>query len=165
MSWHKIKLSHDPTKIDPNVVHIAELARAVYLRENKPKGFGMFHATRAMTGVTKDTLLIYLTPLATEMCPEIAEEGFTLEPCEAPACDEPDVAFILGDPVTMSDLKQRWEPEPGSLEWRYAQARAAQAEAEEKAAIEAELAAIQAEMQGEPAAEEAPPDESESASA
>src|SRR5919107_2260888 len=99
MSWHKITLPLT-MEIDPQVVEIGNLARACYERANKPEGFGMLHATRAGKDDGSDTRLVYLSPVASELCSEIAEL-YTLEPCDVPARDEPNVAWVLGDPRVM----------------------------------------------------------------
>ena len=109
MSWHKITLPLE-MEIDPRVVEIGDLARACYQRENKPKGFGILHATRGSEGGLNDTRLVYLSPVASELCSEIGEL-YTLEPCDVPARDEPDIAWVFGDPLVMGWLKDKWEPE------------------------------------------------------
>ena len=121
MSWHKITLPLVTDDIDPNVVEIGDMAKAVYARENKPKGFGMFHATRGSRGGHEDKFLVYLTPVASELCNEIIAEKFTVEPCDTPARDEPDVAFVFGDPLTMGMLKDKFEPPPGTVEYERAE--------------------------------------------
>ena len=60
-------------------------------------------------------------PVASELCTEIAER-YTLEPCDVPARDEPDAAFVFGDPLVKGWLKDKFEPEPGSVEWKRAEA-------------------------------------------
>ena len=142
MPWHKITLPLT-MEIDPEVVRIGELAWDCFLKENRPDGFGMFHATRGSKGELDDKRLVYLTPVASELCREIAE-NYTLEPCETPARDEPNMAWVFGDPRAMGLLKEYFEPEPDSWEWQVAQETAAaeaQAAAEAEAAIAAQAAA------------------------
>lgn len=120
MSWHKITLKLLP-EIDPQVVEIGKLGWEVFERENKPAGFAMLHATRASESDMDDKFLVYLSPVASELCTEIAER-YTLEPCDVPARDEPDAAWVFGDPLVKGWLKDKFEPEPGSVEWKRAEA-------------------------------------------
>lgn len=136
MSWHKITLPLITDAIDPKVVRIGDMAKEVYARENQPQGFAMFHATRGSEGGHEDKFLIYLSPVASQLCPEIAEQ-FTVEPCDVPARDEPDIAFVFGDPRVMSQLKDKFEPEPGTVEWTWAQEKQRRAEEEAQARFEA----------------------------
>ena len=123
MSWHKITLPLITHMIDPNVVQIGDISMAIWERENRPAGFAMFHATRGSAGELDDKLLVYLTPVAAELCAsDIAAAGFTVEPCGVPARDEPNAAFVFGDVHTMSDLREYFEPEPGTVEWDRAEA-------------------------------------------
>lgn len=115
MSWHKITLPLT-MHIDPEVVKIGNLARACYQRENKPAGFGVLHATRGSEDGMNDTRLVYLSPVASELCRELAEL-YTLEPCDVPARDEPNVAWVFGDPLVMGWLKDKWEPTPEEAEY------------------------------------------------
>ena len=117
MPWHKITLPLISDDIDPNVVEIGDMAKAIFARENQPEGFGMFHATRGSRGGHEDKFLIYLTPVASELCNETIAEKFTVEPCGTPARDEPDIAYVFGDPRTMGMLKDKFEPEPGTIEY------------------------------------------------
>jgi hypothetical protein len=111
MSWHKIVLPLirlDPynTEIDPDVVNIGKLGWACYERANKPAGFAMFHAAE---GSGKDEKrIVYLTPVATSLCTEIGE-SYKLEPCDVPARDEPEMAFVFGDPLMMGQLQDSYE--------------------------------------------------------
>lgn len=150
MSWHKITLPLITDGIDPNVVEIGDMAKEIYARENKPAGFGMYHATRGSKGGHEDKFLVYLTPVASELCRETIGEKFTLEPCDTPARDEPDIAWVFGDPLTKNTLKDKFEPAPGTWEYERAEEynkqmarvvadyEAAQAEAEAKAKAEAQ---------------------------
>jgi len=90
--------------IDPNVVEIGKLAVACYEKENKPAGFGMLHATEGSEGGLDDKRIVYLSPVAAALCTEIAEK-FTVEPCDVPTNDEPNMAWVYGDPRVMSLLK------------------------------------------------------------
>jgi len=109
MSWHKIEFP-STTETNPDVVNIGKLAADAFLRENKPQGFGMFHAKRGIPDQPGAILIVYLSPVASEKCPEIFE-SYTLEPCEAPARDEQDMAWVLGDPWTKILLRE-WFVEP-----------------------------------------------------
>ena len=112
MSWHKITLPITSiNEIDPKVVEIGKLAWACYEKENKPAGFGMFHATRGSNPAEHDTRLVYLSPVAYEACREAIGERYTLEPCDVPARDEPGMIWVFGDPLVMGHLKDKWEPE------------------------------------------------------
>jgi hypothetical protein len=112
MSWHKITLPIPPMKeIDPKVVEIGDLAKACYAKENKPAGFGMLHATRGDDSLEHDTRLVYLSPVASEVCREAIGERYTLEPCDVPARDEPGIIWVFGDPLVMGMLKEHYEPE------------------------------------------------------
>ena len=112
MSWHKIELPIPPMKeIDPKVVEIGDLAKACYEKENKPAGFGMLHASRGSDSMEHDTRLVYLSPVAYEVCREAIGEHYTLEPCEVPARDEPGIIWVFGDPLVMGMLRDRYELE------------------------------------------------------
>jgi hypothetical protein len=97
--------------IDPKVVEIGDIAKAHYEKENKPAGFGMFHATRGSNPLEHDTRLVYLSPVAYEVCREAIGEHYTLEPCDVPARDEPGMIWLFGDPLVMGMLKEKYEPE------------------------------------------------------
>ena len=105
MSWHKATFPSVTDDI-PEVLQIGQLAGEGFFRANKPQGFGMFHAKRGIPNQPGSTLIVYLSPVASETCPEIFE-SFKFEPCEAPARNEQDIAFVIGDPWTMS-LLQEW---------------------------------------------------------
>ena len=107
MSWQKIVLPLT-MEIDPKVVEIGKMGWEAYFRENKPDGFGMFHATEAGDVEINDLRIVYLTPVAAELCKEIAE-NYKLEPCDVPARDEPNMAFVLGDPKTMGMLQDSYQ--------------------------------------------------------
>ena len=116
MSWHKITL---PLlgEIDPKVVEIGKIVWEICEKENIPAGFAMLHATRGSVKGLDDKMLVYLSPVATELCREALSEKYELEPCGVPARNEPDVAYVFGDPQVMSELKVWFEPEPGTVEW------------------------------------------------
>ena len=151
MEWHKITLPLVTDNIDPNVVEIGDMAKAIYTRENQPAGFGMYHATRGSKGGHEDKFLIYLTPVATELCKETIGEKFTLEPCDPPARDEPDMSWVFGDPLTKNTLKDKFEPPPGT--WEYEQAEEYRIQMErwqaDYEAAQAAAAAAAAESKGE----------------
>ena len=117
MSWHKITLPLISDAIDPKVVEIGDMAKAIYARENQPEGFGMYHATRGSKGGYEDKFLVYLTPVASELCNATIAEKYTVEPCDTPARDEPDITWVFGDARTKNLLKDKFEPEPGT--WEY----------------------------------------------
>jgi hypothetical protein len=108
MSWQKITL---PLIVgtDPDVVRIGDLAREIYLSKDKPAGFAMFHSMRGSAGQRNDTRLVYFTPVAAELCSSLGED-YKFEACEIPACDEPDMAFVFGDPLMMGQLQPTWTP-------------------------------------------------------
>jgi hypothetical protein len=143
MAWHKITLPL-LTDIDPKVVEIGKLVYDVYEKENKPGGFAMFHATRGSEKGLNDKQLIYLSPVAAELCREVISEKYELEPCGVPARDEPDMAYVSGDPLVMKDLKEKFEPEPGTVEWDREQ---------ERLRLEREGEELQARWEAEHAAE------------
>ena len=117
MSWHKITLPIPSMKeIDPKVVEIGDLVREGWERENKPAGFGMFHASRGDNPAEHDTRFIYLSPVASEVCREALSEAYTLEPCDVPARDEPGMIWVFGDPLVMGMLKEKWEPEAEAVQ-------------------------------------------------
>ena len=112
MSWHKVILPIPSTKeIDPKVVEIGDLAKAIYEKENLPAGFGMLHASRGSDPNEHDTRLIYFSPVAYEACREAIGERYTLEPCDVPARDEPGIIWVFGDPHVMAMLADKYEPE------------------------------------------------------
>lgn len=121
MPWHKVTLPLITDNMDPNIVEIGNMAKAIFARENRPEGFGMFHATRGSKGGHEDKFLIYLTPVASELCNETIAEKFPVEVCDTPARDEPDIAYVFGDPRTMGLLKDKFEPEPGTWEYERAE--------------------------------------------
>jgi hypothetical protein len=109
MSWHRIVFPLTTT-INPEVVEIGKIVIARYEAENKPAGFGMFHATQGSEGELDDKLLVYLSPVASELCSSELSERYTLEPCEAPANDEPNIAWVHGDPRVMNQLRGVYQP-------------------------------------------------------
>ena len=120
MSWHKITRPLT-LEIDPEVVRIGKIVWECFEKEKKPQGFAMFHATRGSEDGLHDTRLVYLTPLATELCRE-GLTGYTLEACDTPARDEPDMAYVFGDPLMMGQLKEKYDPEAEANESPKAQA-------------------------------------------
>ena len=115
MSWYKITFPLTTTENDPRVVEIGKIAWDVFERENKPAGFGMLHATRGSFDGMNDLRLVYLSPVAAKLCTEVAEK-YTLEPCDVPSRFEPDIYWIFGDPLVKNELRDTWEPEPGTVE-------------------------------------------------
>ena len=143
MSWYKITFPLMTTEDDPNVVEIGKIAWDVYQKENEPEGFGLIHATRGSFDGMNDLRLVYLSPVAAELCKEVAEK-YTLEPCDVPSRYEPDVHWVFGDPLVKNQLKDTFEPEPGTVE----EARL-QAQLTEIAAGQAEYERLQALAQAE----------------
>ena len=89
MSWHKISLPIPPMKqIDPKVVEIGDLARECWMREKKPAGFGMLHASRGSDPNEHDTRFVYLSPVATELCREALSDS-PLKPAMYPRAMNP----------------------------------------------------------------------------
>lgn len=115
MSWYKITFPLTTTEHDPRVIEIGNIAREVFEKENRPAGFGMLHATRGSFDGMHDLRLVYLSPVAAELCKEVAEK-YTLEPCDVPSRYEPDIYWLFGDPLVKNELKETFEPEPGSVE-------------------------------------------------
>lgn len=107
MSWHRIVLPfNDP--IDPDVVRIGKLGLECYEKENKPAGFAMLHATEGREIDVREKWIVYLSPVAASLCTEIAE-NYQVEPCEVPARDEPNMAWVFGDPLMMAQLQDSYE--------------------------------------------------------
>jgi len=109
------------TEIDPDVVQIGKLGWECYYREEKPVGFAMFHAARGVGGTPEAKFLVYLSPVASKLCPEIFE-SYTAEPCEVPYRDEQDIAFVFGDPRVMGELREGYVAEERQAETEEAQA-------------------------------------------
>jgi hypothetical protein len=107
MSWQMIILPF-MVEIDPKVVEIGKLGWAAYERADKPEGFAMFHAKEGTEGRGDEQRIIYLSPVAAEICKEIGE-SYALVPCDVPARDEPDMAFVFGDPRMMGQLQDSYE--------------------------------------------------------
>ena len=105
MSWNRIVL---PVKLEicPDTVAIGNLAWDCYRRANEPEGFALFHATDDQSGEgdTNTRMIIYFSPVASEVCREISEK-YPFEPCKTPARDEPSMAYVFGDPRVMGQLR------------------------------------------------------------
>ena len=109
MSWHKT--TFPSTSADhPDVLNVGKLCTESFLKENKPHGFGMFHAKRGIPDAEGAILIVYLSPVASEVCKEVFE-SYTFEPCQAPARNEQNIAFVVGDPWTMTLLREWFEDE------------------------------------------------------
>ena len=115
MSWYKITFPLSTTENDPRVVEIGKIAWDVFEKENKPTGFAMLHATRGSFDGLNDLRLVYLSPVAAELCTEVKEK-YTLEPCDVPSRCEPDIYWVFGDPLVKNELKDTFQPEPGTVE-------------------------------------------------
>jgi hypothetical protein len=105
MSWHRILLPLT-VEIDPVTVQIGKLAWDCYQKENQPTGFAMFHATEGSEDGLSDKRVIYLSPVAASICGEVVAD-YAPEPCEVPYNDEPDMAFVFGDPRMMGELRRQ----------------------------------------------------------
>jgi hypothetical protein len=105
MSWQRIVLPFT-TEINPDMVEIGKLAWECYRKEKQPEGFALFHATGGPgKGDDEDRWIVYFSPIAAEACSE-AVSNYALEPCEVPHHNEPNIAFVFGDPKVMSQLRQ-----------------------------------------------------------
>jgi hypothetical protein len=71
----------------------------------------MLHASRGNDPNEHDTRIIYLSPVAYELCRDAIGENYTLEPCDVPARDEPGIIWVFGDPLVMGMLADRYEPD------------------------------------------------------
>lgn len=133
MSWHKT--TFPSTSADnPDVLNIGKLGTDAFYRANKPQGFGMFHAKRGVPDQPGAIIIVYLSPVASEACPEILQ-SYKFEPCGAPARNEQNIAFVVGDPWSMTLLREWFEDErPLALteEERQALEAAKQAQTEEE---------------------------------
>ena len=107
MSWNRIVL---PMEDDPNpeTIEIGNMGWEVYRREKEPAGFAMFHVTFADETGRKYERIVYLSPIASELCRNIAEK-YSLEPCKPPARDESNIMFVFGDPRMMGQLRDSVE--------------------------------------------------------
>ena len=105
MSWQRIVLPFT-TEINPDMVEIGKRAWECYNKDNKPAGWAMFHATEGPgTGDDRDHFIVYFSPVAVESCREAVSNDYTLEPCDVPYDNEPNVAFVFGDPKVMAELR------------------------------------------------------------
>jgi len=64
----------------------------------------MFHVTIVDGAGREAERIVYLSPVASSLCQNIAEK-YECEPCRVPARDEPNIAFVFGDPRTMRQLR------------------------------------------------------------
>ena len=105
MSWQRIVLPFT-TETNPDIVELGKRAWEVYRTEQQPEGFAMFHATDGPgKGDQDDRWIVYFSPVAAEKCSE-AVSDYTLEPCEVPHHNEPNIAFVFGDPKVMGALRR-----------------------------------------------------------
>lgn len=109
MSWNRIVVPFT-VDISPDLVEIGQMAWDCYRRAGEPKEFAMFHASEGPgTGDEKDRWIVYFTPLASEVCRKISEK-YPFQPCERPpARDEPNMAYVFGDPRMMGQLRDSVE--------------------------------------------------------
>jgi len=104
MSWQRIVLPFT-TEINPDMVEIGKRAMECYRQEKQPEGFAMFHATSGPgRGDHEDRFIVYFSPVAAIACSS-AVSDYTLEPCEVPHHNEPNIAFVFGDPKVMGALR------------------------------------------------------------
>ena len=89
MSWNRIVL---PLKGEtcPDTIEIGQLGWEVYRQE---KELALLSKPEVSTGT-----------VASSLCENIGEK-YPLEPCKAPARDEPNIAFVFGDPRMMGQLR------------------------------------------------------------
>lgn len=106
MSWQRIVIPFT-TDINPDVVEIGKRAWEVYRNESQPEGFAMFHATEGPgRGDEDDHWIVYFSPIAATACNDAVVDDYTMEPCEAPHHNEPNIAFVFGDPKVMNELRK-----------------------------------------------------------
>jgi hypothetical protein len=106
MSWNRILLSLKDETCQESIVDIGNRAWDCYRREKEPAGFAMFHATDSLAnGGLGDEFIVYLTPVASSVCSEISDK-YPFEKCQIPARDEPNMAFVFGDPRMMGNLRE-----------------------------------------------------------
>ena len=104
MSWQRIVLPFT-VDINPDMVEIGKRAWECY-QAQKPEGFAMFHATEGPgEGDDRDHFIVYFSPVAAQAC-GAAVSDYTMEPCEVPHHNEPNIAFVLGDPRVMNELRK-----------------------------------------------------------
>jgi hypothetical protein len=104
MSWQRIVLPFT-TETSPDMVEIGKRAWECYYQEKEPAGFAMFHATEGPgRGDHEDHFIVYFSPVAATAC-SAAVSDYTLEPCEVPHHNEPNIAFVFGDPTVMAVLR------------------------------------------------------------
>jgi hypothetical protein len=105
MSWQRIVLPFT-TEINPDMVEIGKRAWEVFRQQQQPEGFAMFHATSGPgKGDHEDRWIVYFSPIAAAACSE-AVSDYTLEPCEVPHHNEPNIAYVFGDPKVMNELRR-----------------------------------------------------------
>src|SRR5262249_46946306 len=101
MSWNRIKFSLKIENCQETIIDIGNLGWECYHREKEPEGFAMFHATDSReNGGLGNEFIVYLSPVASAVCDKISEK-YELEECRTPARDEPNMAFVFGDPRMM----------------------------------------------------------------
>lgn len=103
-SWNRIVLPFTQ-EISPDMVAIGQMAWDCYHRAGDPDGFAMFHASEGPGDGEHDSWIVYLSPVASEVCQEISEK-YPFEPCSRPpARDEPNMAYVFGDPRMKGQLR------------------------------------------------------------
>ena len=106
MSWQRIVLPFT-VDINPDMVEIGNRAWECYRQEQQPEGFAMFHATEGPgEGDDRDHFIVYFSPVAAQACSSAVVSDYTMEPCEVPHHNEPNIAFVLGDPRVMNALRK-----------------------------------------------------------
>jgi hypothetical protein len=102
-SWNRIVLPFTQ-EVSPDMVAIGQMAWDCYRRANEPKSFAVFHASEGPGDGEHDKWIVYLSPVASEICREISEK-YPFEACKPPARDEPNMAYVFGDPQMMGQLR------------------------------------------------------------
>jgi hypothetical protein len=105
MSWKRIVVPFT-TDVNPDMVEIGKRAWECYRKDKQPEGFAMFHATEGPgNGDDEDHFVVYFSPVAAESCSEAVSDDYSLEPCQVPHHNEPNIAFVFGDPRVMNALR------------------------------------------------------------
>jgi hypothetical protein len=105
MSWERIVVPFT-TEISPDMVEIGRRALDCYNNDKQPEGWAMFHATEGPgRGDDNDHFIVYFSPVAAESCRQSVSNDYTLEPCQVPYYNEPNIGFVFGDPKVMGVLR------------------------------------------------------------
>jgi len=105
MTWERIVVPFT-TEISPDMVEIGRRGLECFVKDERPEGWAMFHATEGPgRGDEQDHFIVYFSPVAAASCREAVSGDYTLEPCEVPHHNEPNVSFVFGDPKVMAVLR------------------------------------------------------------